>query len=105
MKSVSLSIVTGGLLCMTAAASSISINNPSFETPALNCTAGPSCFSEDVFDSWIPSGAVATFRPSVGSGQEFTSLPDGLQVAAIANGSAGEIYQDLSATLASNTTY
>jgi hypothetical protein len=86
-------------------ASLITINNPSFETPALSCTAGPGCFSEDVFNSWIPSGAVATFRPSVGPGQEFTAIPDGLQVAAIANGSAGEIYQDLSATLSANTTY
>ena len=53
------------------------------------------------------AGFAATFKPSVGAGQEFNSLPDGSQVAAISGntGTGGEIYQPLSATLAANTTY
>jgi hypothetical protein len=100
-------LVFATVCCMTAAASPITINNPSFETPALTCTPGPACYSLNVFDSWtVASGQTGTFRPSVGPGQEFTALPNGLQVAAIGNEIAGgAIYQDLSATLAADTTY
>ena len=84
----------------------ISINNPSFEMPVLTCQPGPGCFAENTFVGWTyAAGDTATFRPSVGSGQEFASLPDGAQVAAIGDNSSGEIYQDLSVRVAANTTY
>lgn len=70
--------------------------------------AGSGCFAEDTFDGWtVAASGTATFRPSVGAGQEFTSLPDGSQVAAISTGggSGGEIFQDLSAVAAADTTY
>lgn len=90
------------------AASIITINNPSFETSTLDCAAGPSCFY-GVITGWNGIGSLtqATFRPSVGPGLEFNALPDGSEVAAVSNGSGsgGEMYQDLSATLAADTTY
>jgi hypothetical protein len=104
MRKLLLSFMACTLLCISASASSITINNPSFEIPALTCSAGPSCFQLS-FTNWTGSGAAATFRPSVGAGQEFISLPDGLQVAAVSNGSSGDVFQDLTAMLAANTTY
>jgi hypothetical protein len=92
---------------VAATASPVTVNNASFEAPALTCAAGPACYILNSFTSWtVASGQTGTFRPSVGVGQEFTALPGGLQVAAIGNGIAGgEIYHDLAATLAANTTY
>jgi hypothetical protein len=92
-----------------ASAATITINDPSFETPAVGCS-GSGCFSSlgNFGGFWTGSGVTATFSPTAGSpGSEFdTPLPDGVQVAvAGASGLGGEFFQDLSATLEANTTY
>lgn len=97
--------LSAAVFCMTMNAATVTINNPSFEAPALTCAGGPSCQALPV-PSWTSAGAADIFKPSVGAGQEFTSLPDGAQVGAVANtAGSGELFQDLSATLAANTTY
>jgi hypothetical protein len=109
-KYLSVAALLSAALCTNIIASPIAINNPSFELPALACTAGPACFTLS-FTGWtIGSGnSSATFKPSVGAGQEFISLaPDGVpqaQVAAVSNGTSGDIFQDLTAVLAANTSY
>jgi hypothetical protein len=85
----------------SAVASPITINNPSFETP-VQCAG---CFTYDSSTGWVSVGSVSTWRPDVGPGGQYTSIPDGSQVAAIGEPGAGEISQDLTATLLANTTY
>jgi hypothetical protein len=87
-------------ICAAAVASPITINNPSFETP-VQCAG---CFTYDSSTGWVSVGSVSTWRPILGAGQ-YDSIPDGSQVAAIGEPGAGEIYQDLTATLLANTTY
>ncbi len=104
IRAAGLAVLCGSI----AAASSIPIVNASFETPEVPCVPGPGCY-QHIFDGWTAAsfGATAEFRPSVGPGQEFLSIPDGSQVAALSDGlgSGGEIDQVLSATLAADTTY
>ena len=101
-----LAIVLGGV---NAFAANITINDPSFETPALGCGVG--CFGTngDFAGNWtLLSGIGVVFMPSAGSpGFQFTTaLPDGKQVAAIgSSGLGGELIQDLAATVQANTTY
>jgi hypothetical protein len=97
----SLMLLTAVLtICASAVASSITINNPSFETP-VQCAG---CFTYDSSTGWVSVGSVSTWRPVLGDGQ-YTSLPDGSQVAAIGEPGPGEISQDLTATVLANTTY
>jgi hypothetical protein len=88
-------------ICASAVASPININNSSFESP-VQC---PGCFTYDSSTGWVSIGSVSTWRPAVGPGGQFGSIPDGLQVAAIGEPGSGEIYQDLTATVLANTTY
>ena len=100
----------------SAFGAAISISNPSFETPVLPCTPGPDCsaFFTDISGSWLGGGFAKEFRPTFGTPADifYTPLPDGLQVASVGGGHAvvfsggfGEMFQDLSATVAANTTY
>jgi hypothetical protein len=90
-----------------ASATSITVNNPSFEALVLPCAGGPSCFSAigDIPDL-VTSGRTSTFKPSTGLGGEFTSIPNGVNVAAISDqGGPGSIFQALTATVQANTLY
>jgi hypothetical protein len=52
------------------------------------------------------SGAAATFKPSTGAGGEFNSIPNGVNVAGVGNGTgAANIFQALTATVQPNTLY
>ena len=93
-------------LTITSPANSapISINNASFETPALTCTPGAICFQLNFGGTRTMPAPASVFRPSVGPGLEYDALPDGLQVAALGP-ATGQLYQDLTATLTANSTY
>jgi hypothetical protein len=92
-----------------AFATNITINDPSFEAPALACGVG--CFGSngDFAGKWtLLSGIGVVFMPSAGApGDQFISaIPDGNQVAALgASNVGGELVQDLAATVQANTTY
>jgi hypothetical protein len=103
MRSLMLLSVTTAVftICASAVASPITIINPSFETP-VQCAG---CYTYDSSTGWVSVDSVSTWRPTVGAGGEYTSIPDGSQVAAIGEPGAGEISQDLAATLLANTTY
>jgi hypothetical protein len=90
-----------------AGASTILMLNPGFELDPLACAPGPGCFDLAVIPDWSPVGQTATFKPSTGAGGEFPGgIPEGVQVAALGNGSGvGSIQQTLGANLAPNTTY
>jgi hapalindole biogenesis HpiC1 cyclase-like protein len=90
-----------GLVLAAAPLSAVSIPvaNFSFETPVLGTPGG---FTSTV-PSWVVGGAEATFQPAI-PGQA-TAIPDGVQVLALGNGSAGTASQDTGVALAANTTY
>jgi hypothetical protein len=91
-----------------AAATPITVNNPGFEADVLTCAGGPSCFDINNIPAWVASsmGTTSTFKPSTGSGGEFSSIPDGVNVAAIGPAAGGaNISQTLAATVQANTLY
>jgi len=93
-----------------AAATPITVNNPSFEADVLTCAGGPSCFAINSIPAWVASsmGTTSTFKPSIGAppSGEFSSIPDGVNVAAIGPASGGaNISQTLVATVQANTLY
>lgn len=91
-----------------ASATPVTVNNPSFEALVLSCTAGPSCFVDGDIPGWVPSVflSTATFKPSTGLGGEFSSIPDGANVAAVGNELGGaNIFQALTATVQANMLY
>ncbi len=85
----------------SAIASPVTINNPSFETP-VQCAG---CYTYDSSTGWVSQASVSTWRPAVGPGGEFSSIPDGLQVAALGEPGSGSLSQNLTATVLANTTY
>src|ERR1700733_11703288 len=96
MRSLMLLNVTATVftICASAVASPVTIINPSFESP-VQCDG---CYTYDSSTGWVSVDSVSTWRPTLGAGQ-YSSVPDGSQVAAIGEPGAGEISQDLTATL------
>jgi hypothetical protein len=91
-----------------ASASPIAVNNPSFEDLVLTCAPGPTCFALGDVPSWGASAATGgtTFKPSTGPSGEFISIPDGVNVAAVAGpGTNAHIFQAVNANVQSNTLY
>jgi hypothetical protein len=70
-----------------AAAAPITVQNFSFESPALE---GPGSYNTSI-SNWTISGNAGVYRPAVGT--EVNSVPDGVQVAYILG--SGSISQDL----------
>lgn len=102
--SLSLSLGSAG----NAFASPITVNNFSFENLVLPCAPGPNCFTLGDIPGWTVSSipSTATFKPSTGLGGEFSSIPDGVNVAGVGNAMGGaNIFQALSATVQPNTLY
>jgi hypothetical protein len=91
-----------------ALATPVTVNDPSFESLVLPCAGGPSCFVLGDIPGWVPSDVIstATFKPSTGLGGEFSSIPDGVNVAAVGDAQGGaNIFQALTATVQANTLY
>jgi hypothetical protein len=88
------------LLCSaaTSSAASITIANYGFEAVAL---ANPDDYIADNIPGWVTSINSSTFRPS--SAEYPGGIPEGLNVAAVANGAF--IFQTLTDTLTADTTY
>jgi hypothetical protein len=99
--SVSLLVIVG--FVGVASATTITVNNPSFEALVLPCAGGFLCFSApgDIPD-WVTSGRTSTFKP----GGLFNSIPNGVNVAAIGDqNGAGNIFQAVPASVQANTLY
>lgn len=82
----------------------VPIKNASFESMnALNLSA-PTRGSWNIgpITGWTLSGEGGSWQPDTVAGRSYSSVPDGMTVA-YSNG--GTIYQDLSTSLLSNTTY
>jgi hypothetical protein len=91
-----------------ASASPITVNNFSFEALVLTCAPGPACFTLGDIPGWVVSSvpSTATFKPSTGPSGEYTSIPNGVNVAAVGNEIGGaNILQALTATVQANTLY
>jgi hypothetical protein len=102
--SVSLLVILG--FVDGASATPITVNNPSFEALVLTCAPGPGCFALGNVPDWVVTGQASTFKPSTGPAGEFTSIPDGINVAAIGDPAGpGSISQTLTATVQANTLY
>ena len=93
------SLAFGLVLAAPLGAFTIPVANFSFETPVLGTPGG---FTSTV-PSWVAGGAEATFQPAI-PGQA-NAIPDGVQVLALGNGSAGTASQDTGVSLVANTTY
>ncbi len=90
-----------GLLLWSAAASSAtSINIPNFGFEAVTL-ANPDDYTANNIPGWITTINASTFRPS--SADYVGGIPQGLNVAAVANGDF--VYQTLTDTLTADTTY
>jgi hypothetical protein len=89
-----------------ASASPIAVNNFSFEDVVLTCAPGPTCFAFGNIPSWGVVSGGSTFKPSTGPSGEFSSIPDGVNVAAVAGPGTNEnIFQAVNANVQSNTFY
>jgi hypothetical protein len=106
--SVLLSVFLSVMVCFAnvSVATPITVNNASFEALVLTCTPGPGCFALFNVPDWVVTGQASTFKPSTGAGREFTSIPNGVNVAAIGDPAGpGSLSQTLAATVQPNTFY
>jgi hypothetical protein len=97
-------ILVLGCVAAPAWADVVPVNNPSFEmTSALNLS-GPTYgkWNKGPITSWTLTGEGGSWQPDTVAARSYSSVPAGMTVA-YSNG--GTIYQDLSASLLSNTTY
>jgi hypothetical protein len=92
-------------LCLLAAgltradAGIITVQNSSFESPAL---ANPGDFTRIAPDSWTMTGQGGVFQPVAG-GVEVFAIPDGVQVGWLYSG--GSFFQDLGVLVDPSTNY
>ena len=93
-------VASGAIVASTAKATSLTIDNPSFESPAEGSPGG---YSTDVVTGWTVTGgplAAGVLWPPVGS---FNGpVPDGNQVLWL---TAGSVSQTLSSVLTAGDTY
>jgi hypothetical protein len=96
------------IIAAPLSAATISISNPSFESPGLG-GAGGTLFAFGVTGGWTDTGTPITWNNAgYTSNIPFTSVPDGTQVAALgaAGGTAASnISQTLTTNLSAFTTY
>jgi hypothetical protein len=99
---IGLILVASGLLN----AAPITINNPSFENPALPCPGSNECYETASVPGWTTVGAALSFAVFKPGPAELNGVPDGVQVLGLGFDSSGEVDQDtLTSVLAANVTY
>jgi hypothetical protein len=100
-----LSFLSIGLVLVIAGslwAGPVTVNNPSFENPALACAPSNECWQSGSITGWTPSGVWATFKPGPA---QVNSVPDGSQILGLGFDGSGEVDQDTLTQVVANTTY